>query len=112
MGWKYRLDLQTEVDAPQQQVWDLVSDHERVPEWVTRWVRRVTVRTPGAAHRNGLGAIRGLKVAGWPEALEEVVMFEAPHRYQYEGPPPQGWWCRPRGLREGAPWSRHRAGHR
>ena len=83
MGWKFEIDLKQVVDAPQQVLWDRVSNHDGTAEWVKRWVKRVEVKTPGTEDRNGVGAIRGLKVAGWPELKEQVVLFEPPNRFRY-----------------------------
>ena len=84
MSWTFDIDLEQEVDAPQQVVWDRVSDHEGTPSWMKRWVQTVIIRQPGETEKNGVGAIRGLKVAGWVESLERVVLFEAPNRFQYK----------------------------
>ena len=47
MGWKFEIDLKQVVDAPQQVLWDRVSNHDGTAEWVKRWVKRVEVKTPG-----------------------------------------------------------------
>ncbi len=83
MGWKFDIDVKQVVDAPQQVLWDRVSNHDGTGEWVKRWVKRVKVHTPGTEDRNGVGAIRGLKLTGWPEIMERVVLFEPPHKFKY-----------------------------
>ena len=83
MGWKFDIDVNQVVDAPQQVLWDRVSNHDGTADWVKRWVKRVEVHRPGIEDRNGVGAIRGLKVTGWPEMKEQVVLFEPTHKFQY-----------------------------
>ena len=83
MGWKFDIDAKRVVGASQQVLWDRVSNHDGTGEWVKRWVKRVKVHTPGTEDRNGVGAIRGLKLAGWPEIMERVVLFEPPHKFKY-----------------------------
>ena len=83
MGWKFDIDAKQVVDAPQQVLWDRVSNHDGTGEWVKCWVKRVKVHTPGTEDRNGVGVIRGLKLAGWPEIMERVVLFEPPHKLKY-----------------------------
>ena len=70
MGWKFEIDVNQVVDAPQQVLWDRVSNHDGTAQWVKRWVKRVAVQTPGTEDRNGVGAIRGLP--GWPERTGRV----------------------------------------
>ena len=47
MGWKFDIDVKQVVDAPQQVLWDRVSNHDGTADWVKRWVKRVKVHTPG-----------------------------------------------------------------
>lgn len=62
-----------------------MSNHDGTAEWVKALGEEGQVRygPPGTEDRNGVGAIRGLKVAGWPELKEQVVLFEPTHRFQY-----------------------------
>ncbi len=67
--------------ASVQRMWDVLTDHESMPRWFPA-VKTVTLDPPGSGERNGLGAIRHVKALG-PTVVEEVVEWDAPHRYAY-----------------------------
>jgi uncharacterized membrane protein len=79
MGTK-TLQKQIVVDAPPAFVFERLSDHEAMAAWPgVAWAKLVREGTP----RNGLGALRAVKVMGL--ALhEEVVHFDPPHRFDYK----------------------------
>lgn len=79
--------------ASAQQLWDVLTTHEGMPEWF-RPVRKVVLDPPGHDERNGLGAIRHIHALG-PVVVEEVVEWDAPRRYVYK-------------LLRGAPIRNHR----
>ncbi len=76
-----------------QQLWDVLTAHEGMPSWF-RPIRKVVLDPPGREERNGLGAIRHVHAVG-PVVVEEVVEWDAPHRYVYK-------------LLRGAPIRNHR----
>ena len=78
--------------APRQVVWDMLTDHQRLPEWTP--LKRVTLDKEGTDHRDGVGAVRRMSGAG-PTILEEVLAFDPPSSYEYT-------------LRAGAPIRDHR----
>ena len=72
-----------EVPAPQDAVWERVSEHERTPTWVNA-VRSVRLAREGSP-RNGAGAIRivEFKPRLWSTIHEEITRFEPPHVFEY-----------------------------
>lgn len=77
-----RAELRTtlEVRAPIETVFERLTDHEVMARWPgIGGCRLVREGRP----RNGRGAIREVKVRGLT-LLEEVVVFEPPHRFDYE----------------------------
>ena len=71
------------VARPVEQVWDVLVDHEGMNSWGPGI--KVALETPGGTDRNGLGAVRRISVPGpAPAIVEEVVTFEAPHRFGYK----------------------------
>lgn len=80
-------------DAPPAAVWNVLSQHEDMPEWTP--LRRVTLEPAGAEERNGVGAIRVLHAPFLPYRLrEEITRFEPPTLLGYT-------------LRQGLPTSDH-----
>jgi uncharacterized protein YndB with AHSA1/START domain len=57
------------VNALPSQVFAVVADHERMPEWFP--AREVVRRRPGSPHPDGVGAVRVVRSAG--VAVEEIV---------------------------------------
>lgn len=79
--------------ASAQELWDVLSTHEGMPEWFGP-VRKVVLDPPGRDERNGLGAVRHIHAVG-PVVVEEVVEWDAPRHYVYK-------------LLRGAPIRKHR----
>ncbi len=68
------------IRAPIETIFERVTDHEAMTRWPgIAEVRLVTAGQP----RNGLGAVRSVRVTAGLTLLEEVVHFEPPHRYDY-----------------------------
>ena len=79
-----RLAKSVQLHAPQDTVFALVADHERVPE-LFPWVQCVTVDNSRARIRGGLGARRACNF-GNGLVLEEVIVGWEPSRmYAYAG---------------------------
>ena len=74
------LDFSRTIAAPLETVFEVATDHRRMPEF-TRF-RSVELEREGEPAPNGLGAIRVMRLIG-PPVREEVVAFEAPHRFSY-----------------------------
>jgi uncharacterized protein YndB with AHSA1/START domain len=64
-----QIGLEIRIDAPRDRVWNILADHERMPEWFP--AREVVRRVPGSDDPNGVGAHRVVRIAGL--AIEEVV---------------------------------------
>jgi catechol 2,3-dioxygenase-like lactoylglutathione lyase family enzyme/uncharacterized protein YndB with AHSA1/START domain len=87
--WAYRLTgflpsipyIQEEVliSAPAEKIWDAVTDHARMGEWSGLASELVT---PGKTDRNGVGALRKVRVLG-STVEEEVVEFVPNRRLVY-----------------------------
>ena len=73
-------ELRTEIAAPAERVFALISDHVGWQEWAG--VQEVVLRQRGDPPPNGLGAIRVIRRGGLA-IEEEVVAFEAPSRLGY-----------------------------
>ena len=70
------------VSASVDHVWSVLTDHEGMSSWGPG----VTVKLleDGKPLRNGVGAVRRISMPGpAPAIVEEVVTFEAPHRFGY-----------------------------
>src|SRR5882762_5242250 len=83
MASAHKVQVSTEIDAPQAAVWARVSDHEGTPGWVDA-VKRVTLTQDGTP-RNGVGAVRVVefKPLLWTSIHERITRFEAPHAFDY-----------------------------
>ena len=77
----YELTEKREFEASVEQVWGIISEHERMPDWMTPGMK-VYVKPEGAHERNGVGAVRNIR-AGSYCTREEVVGFEPPHKLSY-----------------------------
>src|SRR5262245_31264932 len=73
-------ELDSEIAAPVERVWAVLSDHAGWQAWAG--VQEVVLRQQGDPPPNGLGAIRVLRRGGLA-IEEEVVAFEPPHRLVY-----------------------------
>ncbi len=82
-----RFQLEIYIAAPTEGVWELVADHERMPEWSA--AREVIRRRPGSPDPNGVGAIRTVR-AGGIVVDERITAFKPHERLEYtlvEGAP-------------------------
>ncbi|MBV8862876.1 MAG: SRPBCC family protein [Mycobacterium sp.] len=68
--------------APMETVFDAITGHRRIADYV-RAVRRSTLDREGTPAPNGVGAIRRLAVIG-PPFVEEIIEYERPTRYAYK----------------------------
>lgn len=67
-------------ESPIEDVFGRLSDHERF--LCGHGIDRCVVTKPGAADRNGLGAVREI-FSGPLHFVEEIVRFEPPRRFDY-----------------------------
>jgi uncharacterized protein YndB with AHSA1/START domain len=72
--------LTREIEAPAETVFEVLTDHRRYSELTP--LRRSELEREGSPDPNGMGAIRRLTAVG-PPMREEVIAFEAPHRFSY-----------------------------
>ncbi|QWC84543.1 SRPBCC family protein [Nocardioidaceae bacterium] len=70
------------VSASIDHVWSVLTDHEGMSSWGPGV--SVTLLEDGKPMRNGVGAVRRIAMPGpAPAIVEEVVTFDAPHRFGY-----------------------------
>jgi len=78
-----------DIDAPVQRVWELVTDLERLGDWVT--IHRDFPGPPPGAVEEGTRFQQTLAVAGTPFAVEwTAVEVDGPKRLSWEGAGPAG----------------------
>jgi uncharacterized protein YndB with AHSA1/START domain len=70
-----------EVDAPPEDVFDVLTDHRRYAE-MTR-LRRSVLEREGEPAPNGVGSIRLLSAVG-PPMREETIAYKRPSRFSYK----------------------------
>jgi uncharacterized protein YndB with AHSA1/START domain len=70
----------TKIRAPQQVVWDVMTDHVLYEQWTS--ARRVELERRGDVHPHGAGAVRVFHT-GPLKVREEVLEFEPPARMVY-----------------------------
>jgi carbon monoxide dehydrogenase subunit G len=75
----YHVRVSTKINAPQERVFALLSDHERFLRGPGFECRLVTL---GREDRNGVGAVREVKATG-SVFTEEVTEFNPPRGYTY-----------------------------
>ncbi len=88
-------NVQTSIDiaAPVQHVWELVTDLERLGDWVT--IHRDFPDPPPAEVEEGTSFQQTLAVAGTPFAVEgTAVEVDGPKRLSWEGAGPAGTTAR------------------
>lgn len=73
--------LVREVDAPPEDVFDVLTDHRRYAE-MTR-LRRSVLEREGEPAPNGVGSIRLLSAVG-PPMREETIAYKRPSRFSYK----------------------------
>ncbi|WP_127784168.1 SRPBCC family protein [Rhodococcus sp. X156] len=73
------------VSASPEHVWGEVSDHEGMAGWTPQRLPlpKVTLEQEGTGHRNGVGAIRRITLAG-PPIRERITAFEPGKLLAYE----------------------------
>jgi len=76
------VDLEAALPASPEQVFALISDHARLPEWAP-FLRRVEVDVSGAAVAGGAGTLRTLHPKLGPPGRELILALEAPRRLCY-----------------------------
>ncbi len=64
-----QIGLEIHIDAPRNRVWEILVDHERMPEWFP--AREVIRRRAGEPDPDGIGARRVVRISGL--AIEEIV---------------------------------------
>jgi uncharacterized protein YndB with AHSA1/START domain len=74
------IEVEREFCAPQQEVWDVYTDHAGWSAWAG--FQKSWLEVAGSPDRNGTGAVRGFSSAG-VRVFEEVVEFEPPKRMTY-----------------------------
>ena len=74
------IELEAEISAPRDKVWELYTDHEAWPRWAG--VKEVVVRSQGDPPPNGLGTARVVR-AGGLAIEEETVCWDPPKRLGY-----------------------------
>jgi uncharacterized protein YndB with AHSA1/START domain len=87
--------VQTSIDiaVPPQRVWDLVTDLERLRDWVS--IHRDFPEPPPAEVKEGTSFRQTLAVAGTPFAVEwTAVEVDEPQRLSWEGTGPAGTTAR------------------
>jgi uncharacterized protein YndB with AHSA1/START domain len=87
--------LQTSIDiaAPVQDVWELITDLERLGDWVS--IHRDFPETPPAEVTEGTTFEQTLAVAGTPFAVRwTAVEVDGPQRLSWEGTGPAGTMAR------------------
>jgi uncharacterized protein YndB with AHSA1/START domain len=72
--------LTREIEAPAETVFAVLTDHRRYSEMTP--LRKAELEREGSPDPNGMGAIRKLTAVG-PPMREEVIAYEAPHRFSY-----------------------------
>jgi len=68
------------IPAPTQRVFELITDHGHYDQFDSVAMSRLLKE--GSINRNGLGAIRELKVASI-RFIEEISVYDAPSRFEY-----------------------------
>lgn len=82
-----------DIDAPPQRVWDVVTDLERMGEWVS--IHRDFPQSPPAEVSQDTSFHQTLAVAGTPFAVEwTAVEVDSPNRLSWEGTGPAGTTAR------------------
>lgn len=73
--------VETRIQATPAQIWDVISDHERMIYWTN--LRKVVRRRPGFDEPNGVGAIRTLH-DGMRVMEERITAFVPNERLEYQ----------------------------
>lgn len=76
----FRIRVERTLDAPADQVFDAIADHESYTQF--RGVEKATVVEAGTHEKNGEGALRHMGGSGM-ELFERITLFERPTRMHY-----------------------------
>lgn len=91
--------VEVEIACSQSELWSLVSDLERLPEWIGEF-ESARKQTDGPT---GVGTIMRFTIQpGARSGTLEIVEWDPPHRWAWDGPPLRwaGGAARPRGSHE------------
>jgi catechol 2,3-dioxygenase-like lactoylglutathione lyase family enzyme len=78
---RYRAQAAVTIAAPRESVWKRLREHDRLPmPWPASGMRVVW---PGVDERNGLGAVREVRLPGGLDFEERIVGWDAPRAYDY-----------------------------
>ena len=91
--------VEVEIERPRSEVWSVLSDTERLPEWFAEFEEA----REESAGPSGLGSCRALHTpAGHRSGTFEIVEWDPPRRLAWDGPPLRwaGGAARPRGSHE------------
>ena len=75
-----RIEVNTYIHAPIEDVWDRLSDHEGYVRYTD--LRAVRMRQEGRPHRNGVGAVREMDF-GPTVLVERIERFDPPSCLEY-----------------------------
>ena len=81
---KYQTVLSASIQAPIETVFDRLSDHNRMGEWLDADIRRTRDSTAAGEGVNGTGSVRTLRILGLLDFDETVVKCEKPRAIEYE----------------------------
>ena len=74
------IDVTQYINAPREKVWEILSDHEGYTAF--KGVSMAKLLKPGGKEKNGLGAVREVKVFG-VTFIEDIVGFDPPSCLEY-----------------------------
>ena len=74
------IDVNTHIHAPIERVWGLFSDYEGYT--ILKGVSKARLLEEGQDERNGVGAVREVRVLG-VTFIEDIVTFDGPNRLEY-----------------------------
>ncbi len=74
------IEVTQHINAPREKVWEILSDHEGYIAF--KGVSLAKLLKPGDKERNGLGAVREVKLLG-VTFIEDIVTFEPPQLLEY-----------------------------
>jgi uncharacterized protein YndB with AHSA1/START domain len=80
---KYHLEINELIRAPLGQVFDTLSDHNAMAEWMNTDIRRIRDATASAEGVNGTGSVRTLRLMGFLEFDETVTRSVKPKLIEY-----------------------------
>ncbi|MEM9190890.1 MAG: SRPBCC family protein [Myxococcota bacterium] len=78
-----RLLAKAELDAPVEEVWTYISNHDNLVEYTNGVLTEATIDRAGASETNGVGTRRECQ-AGDDRFVENIVYFRAPYVFAYQ----------------------------